>query len=205
MVFYMATTSAFSDIFNRLLGIPVSTSMTYLQRLREDETVFRRGKQGAGALEPTTTEIANWLIALCATPSTGRKAPDALATVRIVRSAPRLVDMYVPPGASYTHHANGLAIEAAQNFGEAVDALIDDMRSGRYAEWLGSDIDAASSIRFFDHGGRVFVSLRARQPESFLVFRNDDVFGPPGLTYTTELNIFVLQRIAEAMGQIPTT
>ncbi|WP_165421545.1 hypothetical protein [Bradyrhizobium sp. Leo170] len=47
-----ATTPIFVDIFHRLLGIPVSTITTYLQRLREDESVFRRGKQGLGAIEP---------------------------------------------------------------------------------------------------------------------------------------------------------
>lgn len=195
----MATTTVFVEILSRLLGIPPSTITAYIQRLREDEAVFRRGKQGPGAIAPTADELANLLIALCATPSTGRKAPDPLEVVRIARAAARLTD-------SRVNSAIGcLAVAHANTFGEAIEALIADMRSGAYASWKG-DGHPTANIRFYDHGGRILINLQstAADPPSVLVFRNDGGdFGGPCLNQIAELDMFAIEAIAKAMGPLP--
>ncbi|MET4208925.1 hypothetical protein ABIB95_003742 [Bradyrhizobium sp. LA2.1] len=197
----MATTTVYVDILSRLLGIPVPTITTYIQRLREDETLFRRGKQGPGAIEPTAAEIANLLIALCATPSTGRRAPNPLDVVRTARAAIRLTS-----GAFSSRLAEDIAhftFARAETFGEALEALIADMRDGTYAEWKGDDYPRAT-VRFLDHGGRIFVNLqRQNGPMSFVVFRNDDGdFGGPCLNQIAELDLFALEAVGQAMRSI---
>lgn len=196
----MATTTVFVEILSRLLGIPPSTITAYIQRLRENENVFRRGKQGQGAIEPTANELANLLIALCATPSTGRKAPEPLEVVRIARAAVRLVESRVNDA------IDCLAVARATTFGEAIEALIADMRSGAYASWKGAGHPTAS-IRFYDHGGRILINLQsaADSPPSILVFRNDDGdFGGPCLNQIAELDMFAIEAIAKAMRSLPT-
>jgi hypothetical protein len=192
----MATTTVFIEILSRLLGVPASTITTYIQRLREDETIFRRGKQGPGAVDLTARELASLLIALCATPSTGRKAPNPLDVVRTARAAARL-------SGEFTEEIRGFAFSRAETFGEALEALISDMHSGAYAAWKGEHYPHAT-IRFLDHGGRIFVNLqRGADPMSFVVFRNDDGdFGGPCLNQIAELDIFAIEAMAAAMGSI---
>jgi hypothetical protein len=195
----MATTTVFVDILSRLLGIPPSTITAYIQRLRENESVFRRGKQGQGAIEPTAPELANLLIALCATPSTGRKAPEPLEVVGIARAAVRLVESRVNDA------IDCLAVARAQTFGEAIEALIADMRSGAYASWKGAGHPMAK-IRFYDHGGRIFINLQGTNadPASTLVFQNEDgEFGGPCLNQIAELDMVAMEAIAKAMGPLP--
>lgn len=202
----MTTTPTFLEINQQLLGFPISTQTTYLQRLREDQSIYPRGKQGGGAVQPSASHVANLLIALAATPSSGRKTPDALATVRKVRAARRLRELYKSPELNFIENADGLKIESCETFGEAIDSLIDDMRSGRYSPWIGTDIDAFSSIRFYDHGARIFVNLRKSEEPgrgAFLVFRNDDMRGEVCLTRCTEVDVLVLQRMAKALGPLP--
>lgn len=204
----MSNTPTFLELNHRLFGFPISTQTTYLQRLRDDEGIFPRGKQGGGAVAPAAVHVANLLIALCAAPSTGRKAPDAIETVRRVRGARRLFEYYIPPDLDFTSRIDGLRIESAVTFGEAIDSLIADMRSGQFVEWLGGDVDISSTIRFFDHGARIFVNLRTRregQKDSILVFRNDDMMGAPCLTRCTEIELIALQKIAEALGPLAAT
>jgi len=197
----MATTTVYTEILSRLLGIPASTITTYIQRLRVDETIFRRGKQGPGAVDLTASELANLLIALCATPSTGRKAPNPLDIVRIARAAARLTTGALP--SRLAEEIKNFAFSRAETFGEALEALITDMRNGTYAAWKGEHYPLAT-IRFFDHGGRIFVTLqRGEGPMSSIIFRNDNVdFGGPCLNQIAELDLFALEAVAQAMGSV---
>ncbi|MGJ5177413.1 hypothetical protein ACQR16_06025 [Bradyrhizobium oligotrophicum] len=195
----MATTTVYVEILSRLLGIPVPTITTYIQRLRKDETVFRRGKQGPGAVEPTAAEIANLIIALCATPSTGRKGPDPLNVVRTARAAVRLEESRVDATTEC------LTVTREPTFGDAIEALIADIRSGAYAAWKGEGWPRAV-IRFYDHGGRIFINLcRHGDAMTALVFRNDDGdHGGPCLEQIAELEIFAIEMAAKAMGPVMT-
>lgn len=176
-----ATAPTFADsIFPAYLGIPKSTANDYLQRLRAGKLV-RRGKQGPGALPLTTSEVGNWLIALCAATATTRERPDATETVKLVRAARRIFERSNP---------SGLSIDRAHTFGQAIDSLIDDMRAGRKAAKL--------RIRFVNNGGRIVVNLG----DAAFVFRNDDhpADHPYSLTFVHELNGDVLEVVAAAMG-----
>lgn len=192
----MATSTVYTEILSRLLGIPVPTITTYMQRLREDEAIFRRGKQGLGAIDLTAAELANLIIALCATPSTGRSAPKPLDVVRTARAAKKLS----PIIADETSH---FAFSRAEIFGEALEALIGDMRNGTYAAWKGEHYPLAT-IRFFDHGGRIIVNFqRGTGSLSSFVFRNDNGdFGGPCLNRIAELDLFALEAVAQAMGKV---
>ncbi|WP_271583268.1 hypothetical protein [Bradyrhizobium sp. CCBAU 45389] len=150
-----------------------------------------------GSVEPTASEVANLLIALCATPSTGRTAPHPLDVVRTARAAVRVTD--------YAPHINNeairdLSVAHASTFGDAIEALVADMRSGTYAAWKGESYPHAV-IRFYDHGGRIFINLqRLGDPMSVLVFRNEHGdFGGPCLNQIAELDLFALEELAKAM------
>ena len=198
----MATSTIYVDILSRLLGIPGPTIATYIQRLREDETIFRRGKQGPGAVDLTVGELANLVIALCATPSTGRRAPNPLDVVRTCRVAKKLTDGALP--SQIYDDISYFAFSKAATFGDALEALITDMRSGAYAAWKGETYPHAL-IRFYDHGGRIFVNFHRdpTSPSSFIIFRNDNGdFGGPCLNQIAELDLFALEAVAQAMGSI---
>src|SRR5258705_9708698 len=123
-----ATTAVHCDIYQRYLGIPKSTAMHFAQQLRKDESVLRRGKQGAaGAIGLTAAETASWTIALCAATATTRKSPDPVETVKLARAAVRLSDPDLDARAA-PEALDGLAIGRAETFGEAIDSLLNDMR-----------------------------------------------------------------------------
>jgi len=202
-----STTAAFCDqVFEPLLGIPKSTAMHFAQALRQDETIFRRGKQGFGAVEPTAAEVANWLIALVAATAVTRKSPDPIDTVKFARAAVRLsgygLDI-APEG------LDDLAIANAATFGEALDTLIADMRSGVYARWQNGWI-ANLNIRFFNNGGRIVINLDRHALETgertaaAFVYRSENPADSlsPCLTFVHELDGFALQRIAEILGPL---
>jgi hypothetical protein len=203
----MATSPAFCDVFERYCEIPNSTSMLAAQRLRVDESVLRRGRRGAGALDLSAAEVANWVIALCAATATTRKSPDAIETVKRARAAVRLhdpeLDRDCPAPA-----IEGLAIAGAKTFGEAIDGLLADMRNGAFSTWTGSKPHILR-ISFFNNGGRITINLwRYREggaQQAVLVFRND---GHPadkgsGLTFIHELNGDVLVALAGVLGPVP--
>lgn len=175
--------------------------MHYVQQLRKDEDVFRRGKQGLGAIEPTTSEIANWTIALCAATATTRKSPDPISTVRFARAAVRLSEP-CPPDAF-----GNLAIAHAKTFGQAIDSLLDDMRSGTFATWKNEPHPSSLSIRFFNNGGRIVVNLWRFAPgaalpvDAVIVYRGDNPADcAQSLTYIHELDGLALERLAEVLG-----
>jgi hypothetical protein len=207
----MATSTIFCDIYERFLGIPKSTAMTFAQRLRADRDkppAMRRGKPGAGALDLTAFEVANWTIALCAATATTRKRPDAIETVKFARAAVRLSDRFLdascPPEA-----IEGLSIAGAQTFGEFIDIVIFHMRSGAYRKWSGCEESALRSmtIRFFNGaGGRIVVNLYkriggGRTLDASLAFRGENPADQAHwLTYIHELDGEVLEFLAAALG-----
>ena len=201
------TTAAFCEnIYEPLLGIPKSTAMHFCQALRQDETVFRRGKQGFGAIEPTAVEVANWTIALCAATAVTRKSPDPIETIKFARAAVRLsgYGLDVSPKA-----LGNLAIANAATFGEAIDSLIADMRSGAYATWQDGWI-ANLRIRFFNNGGRIVVNLErfalgtGERTAAAIAFRSENPADSisPCLTFVHELDGVALERIAEILGPL---
>jgi hypothetical protein len=207
----MATTSIYCDIYKRFIGFPKSTSMTFAQRIRADSgepPLMRRGKQGLGALDLNAWEVANWTIALCAATATTRKSPDAIETVKFARAAVRLSDQYWDV-ACLPEAIEGLSIAGAKTFGEFIDSIIYDMRSGAYRKWSGCDEPALRSmtIRFFNGaGGRIVVNLYrrlggGRTLDAALIFRGDNPADAcHSLTYIHELDGEVLEFLAMALG-----
>jgi hypothetical protein len=206
----MATSSIYTEIFDVFCGIPKSTAMTVAQRIRadrDDPPLLRRGKQGVGALDLNAWEVANWIIALAAATATTRKCPDAIETVKLARATARLHehdwDAQCPADA-----IEGLSIGSAETFGEAIDSLVNDMRSGAYLKWRGGPEGTATlGIRFFNNGGRIVINLRrffkdGRSQGAVLVFRGENPADGPGmsLTFIHELNGDVLEELARALG-----
>src|SRR3954469_13624386 len=78
-----ASTGALTATFERLMGTPPSTAMHIAQQLRQDESIFRRGKRGPGANTVSPSEASNWLLALCAAASIGmRRGPNVVTMVQ---------------------------------------------------------------------------------------------------------------------------
>jgi hypothetical protein len=207
----MATSPIFCDIYERFIGFPKSTAMCFAQRIRADSgepPLMRRGKQGLGALDLNAFEVANWTIALCAATATTRKSPDAIETVKFARAAVRLSDRFLDPSCP-PEAVEGLSIAGAKTFGEFIDSVISDMRSGAYRKWSGCNEPALRSmtIRFFNGaGGRIVVNLYrrlggGRTLDAVLVFRGDNPADAcHSLTYIHELDGELLEFLAEALG-----
>ncbi len=201
-----ATAPLIAETLDRLLGVPKSTALDFASRLRRDESLFRRGKQGPGALAVSATELANWTIAVCAATAITRKSPDAVDTVKLARGATRILEPDLaarcPPEA-----VEGLAISQARTFGEAIDGLIADMRSGAFKAWRGEDHPSSLHIRFFDNGARIvfnFWRWRAGAAQAaVLVFRRDRQDGDMAraLTHVAELDGYALEVLAAAIGR----
>ena len=203
-----STTAAFCDIFERYFSIPKSTAMHFVQQLREDESIFRRGKRGLGAIEPTTSEIANWTTALCAATATTRKSPDTLDTVRYARAAVRLSDFDLDTRCS-AEAIGDLAIGRAKTYGEAVDSLIDDMRSGTFETWKNDQITTLT-VRYFNNGGRIVINLTrydsgdSPASQAVFVYRSDNPADQAAsLTYIHEMEGDALEALAKVLGPIP--
>lgn len=210
----MATTAPFCELFEHRLGIPKSTAMAFAQRLRKDKSVLRRGRAGRAAVDLTAQEVVNWTIALCAATSTARKGPDPIQTVKLARSAPRIrsddLDKYCPLAS-----LEGLGLAGAETFGEAIDSLIADMRSGAYARWHGSVGSAPQClpytlrVRFIDNAADIVINAwRWRDgaaQEATLVFRAENHPGARhhDLSFTHELSGFALEDIATVLGPLP--
>jgi hypothetical protein len=206
-----ATTTDFCSVFEARLGIRQGTAMLFAQRLRKDQTLLRRGRAGRGAVDLTAQEVANWLIALCAATSTARKGPDAIATVKLARSAARVRadDIRCPPAA-----LEGLGLASATTFGEAIDSLFTDMRTGAYARWHGVSSDPrwpvayVLRIRFINNAADIIINtMRFRDDaaqEAVLVFRAENHPGAHwyNLNYTVELNGFALEALAATLGPL---
>jgi hypothetical protein len=207
-----ATAGVISKVIESDLGVPKPTSRDFLQRLRTDPKIIRPGRQGPNAPALSVSEVANWVIALCAATATTRKSPDTLETVRAVRAAPRLahpdLDRECPPEA-----IEGLGIGQAKTAGDAIDSLITDMRSGAFEEWKGGPSGEPIGrpfilkIRFVDGGRDILFNLtrfsKPRSESAFLAFRSTQSFELGWcLTYTHELNGFALEHLARAMGPL---
>jgi hypothetical protein len=210
----MSTTGTYCEIFNRWLGIPRSTAMDTAQILRHEPAILRSGKRGRGALTLTPAEVNNWLIALVAGKATTRAAPDAIETVRDVRAARRVTD----PDLDDCVAIADLSVAKAQTAGEALDALLHDMRTGAWQQWTGGPhmdgFELTGSLgfvrlRFINNGRTVIFNFwrtiagPPRQQESaVLIFRNSERPEQTGmyLTFTHELDGNALWRIADALN-----
>jgi len=202
----MATAGTYLDIFEHGLGQAQTTAVHVAQALRADESILRRGKRGFGALSLTAAEASNWLIALAAPIAPTAKAPSPIETVRSVRAASRL------PASGRHDVMDGLSVADASTFGEALDSLLRDMRSGTFRAWQGRG-GMTLNIRFVD-GGRLAIVYAARwftgsQPHSEsaeIVFRNESCAGANRAYAFTRINQIsheVLEKIAEALGPLP--
>jgi hypothetical protein len=198
------------DIFERYAGIPKSTAMNYIQRLREDEKFFRRGRPGGGGVDVEIHEVTNATIALCAAAATTRSRPDALETVRRVRAAVRISNSDLEAMCPQ-HRLRGLAIANAQTAGEALDSLISDMRTGTYEKWTEGRA-AAITIDFVNHGAQIRFYIRRYRPDeqrmesTTIIYRDEsgNVASHGGcLTYIHSLDGDVILALAEALGPMP--
>ena len=197
----MPTTASYCDIFERHFGIPKSTAMMFVQRLREDERIFRR----AGVRRDRAYNFGNFEL-------------DG----RFVRS-----DRYYPQKSRYTFHGQirtqrtdymtdldqwvppeavgDLSLVRAMSFGEALDSLVDDMRTGTYARWKRDRI-ASTRIRFFNNGGRIIINLerytlQTREWSKAFVYRSENPADrSPSLTYIHELDGMALEALAAVLG-----
>jgi hypothetical protein len=200
-----ATAGVASGIFERYLGVPKPTSRDFAQRLRKDPDLLRPGRQGFGAPELTVSELSNWTIALCAATATTRKSPDAIQTVKLARAAVRLSEPDLDARCSPEALA-GLAVGHAKTFGEAIDSLIVDMRSGAYKAWTCGQVHSLT-IRFFNTGGRIVINLWRWVDDAaqtaVLVFRTDNHPADSGnsLTYIHELKGDALEALAATLDQ----
>jgi hypothetical protein len=146
-----------------------------------------------------SADAANWLIALCIDHARG---DDVAETVRRVRALPLDVEKSEIPkdAAAETDFAS------ARTAGDAVDGLINDLRSqrlGKPATWK----QYALQVEFLDRGKSVVVMLKTVAIADTIVF-----FGQPtqaegnaicALTHAAKLAGFMLMYLALALGPLP--
>jgi hypothetical protein len=108
--------------------------------------LIREGRHGTAALQWTSTEAANLLIAL----ASGAALVTLAANVRAIRELPVLGSISEDYG-----DLDGMTWPSATTFGPALDALIDDHRTGQFAQFrAGGKLDYAMIGVDFVNGGR---------------------------------------------------
>jgi hypothetical protein len=205
----VAKSGAIVDVLTKWLGFTKSGVNFYMANLRPHGLVPNTGTTGTGAADFETSHAVNLLIGLVASPSVA----SAVETVKKTRAALRL------PNPDGNHQArsvlHGLTVEDKATFGEALDALIDDIRSGRYRSWLGED-DPALTVEFTNYGEQLDMGIGRipTEPEpgspvasmlrhfAVLTFerkrRRTDL--PAGITRIHRVEFIALTSLAGALG-----
>jgi hypothetical protein len=198
----IATIGKVSFDFQALFGTPERTVRDQRARLSVDPTIMQPSIRGRTQPPLAAHEAINLLIAVAAPAGGTRRPLSTLEIVRLCRAAQRLADEQCRP-----EKFAGLSIGHASTFGEAVDALVHDMRSGVFRKWCGPD-GGRSWLKFFNGGSRLVLGVE-RYPNgplgesAALMFRNDAHPGDretPFLESCNTVDGFVLERLAEMLG-----
>jgi hypothetical protein len=188
-----------ANFLSAALEIPTGTVLDRAKTLRASD-LLTCGKQGRFArANLTSADAVNSLIANTIDRQRGESVADAVQRVRALR--PDSPPLELPQGLT-----RGLSFFHADNAGAALESLIDDMRSGRLAEWAAGE-PYTLAVTFDARGASVFASLDL--PKRYeLDFRNAICgFAQPGFAERVrqvERNITVggdvFERLADALG-----
>lgn len=200
------TAAGATEEAHRLLGHPRPTIRDYIARLRRDAALMGPGRQGPNAPALSTSEAVNLLIALACGQSHFRANPDPVVTVRKVRSGKFAASRSIVPD----EMLSGLALAKAETCGQALDAILGDMRSGTWARVVGGRYDtvgnppplAALNIVFTNY--QVRISLHTSKGQALLLydlkFTDEEIVSY--LQVQRILDGVALEKLADAMGPI---
>jgi hypothetical protein len=122
----MITLPPFAEMLGSDLSLTQTTMLRLAKKLRAGK-LFSRGRQGPGSVPLTSRDAVSLLLVGVLD---HRYGTDFAADVRHVRSLP--VDKLIERPRGFT---KPLTFARAATAGEALDAIIDDMRIGRWAMW----------------------------------------------------------------------
>jgi hypothetical protein len=202
-----------------LVGASERAIQQHFRDLMADPALMRRSKQGRAAVPVTLPEVGNVLISLCAPAGASTKPVSTLETTRLCRAAKRLhdSDLQYPAGTF-----DGLSFADAETFGEAFDGMLDDMHTGAFQRWSGTDsVGFGTSVRFYNGGGRIMLRLERRSGgsdvplvpaarETFIImYRNDNhpvERRGACVTCLNELDLFIIGNLlAESIDRAEAT
>lgn len=194
-----------NGFFQEAFGVAPKVLGLHRQRLASDPALMRPLRRGCAQDPLGGHEVTNLVISVCAPSCAAHRYPDTVETVRLCRAAMRVTDDFDramnPP-----ERFAGLSFGNAATFGEAIDGLLMDLRSGAFAAWCGPE-GGRSWLKFYNSGSRIVIGAERFTPTPServgMVFRNDHNPGDRDsgfLTCVNEVDGIALERLAGLLG-----
>jgi len=143
------------DLLNRILDVPIGTILDYGKALRSEGLLRKAGHGPRGGVHLSSGDATNWLLALALDHRRGECIAENVRRVRgLYHNEPPIE---LPAGLTL-----GLTFFRAATAGEAIERLLDDIRTGRLTTWAANEpykLDVAVESR-----GR-FVSCALRRTQ----------------------------------------
>ncbi|MCF8475740.1 MAG: hypothetical protein K9G60_01825 [Pseudolabrys sp.] len=191
----MATTGPIIDLFKATLGTATRNGRHMAQHLRDCGKL--RGEVGKRNLHLTTSEAVTWVIAQALAPkiTAGNETADYWRSLHVSTIGTRpekdrsLLD--------------GCGLRGSRSLGEALDALVDDMRSGAFRQWCDREPEAVTlTVEFHSEGyAQIFIDRTGADRALFFGF------GPPdasslAVKRITRLDGALFESLAELLGPL---
>jgi hypothetical protein len=210
MVSTMAKSKRIFDQFTNAAGASHGTLKLIADNMRKAGQL-PASKRGFGALDYDSAATVNLLLATLLAPTASR----AVETVQRLRAQPLTSAHYnvtvetPPPGGRVKaafEAVKPLGIKWAENYnvGSFLDAVLDSMRSGAFADW--SDGSGEVVVDFFGGGRSTMISFDRFETRSELAgfsFEVDKLATPPPVEHTVRVNCRLLRGLAETLGPLP--
>lgn len=216
MIISHATSGDLVDIFVSDLGTTGSAARFYAQDLRRRGLLRGKGQQGT-SVRLSTVEANRWLIAQLVAPSVASSA-TTIARVRGADFSSATFHPFIRADGStmptdenrrcVAAFAHGLSFATAPTFGEALDSIVDDFRSGAWAAWAG-EAPYELIFEFIDAGNHMQIYLTRKGTYESVVYQYAPAKPAPkigqAVTQILRLQGTTLERIAGALGPLHTT
>jgi hypothetical protein len=180
--------SNLAEFVSSLLDIKSGTVIDRGKELRA-EGFIGVGRQGTVGAQMTSRDATNLMLACVIEHKRGE---SVAANVKRVRELPGDGEsMELPSG-----FTRGLEFYNAPTAGTAIEALLDDMRSGRIADWSNHE-HYTFSVTLESRGDTVFIALTKDKRHALCGFGKRR---PQMVERQVTINASLIMRLAEALG-----
>lgn len=189
-----------AELFAGHLGVPASMALLRAKQLRAARMLTKAGRGPRSGAHLTNVDAIRWLLALALDHGRG---DDVAANVSRFVALPRDEASLIMP-ASF---ADGLSFQSAPTAGDALAALLGDMRSPCFLDWWGEHPGRHLMISVYQPVPRIWIGLSQpsaatadRLPAGALISYGEDATQRPNVERQLNIGGPVLFRLAEAMG-----
>lgn len=189
--------SELAEFIADTLNLPCGTVLDRAKALRA-AGLLSKGRQGPDrGAAMTSTDAINVLLAAVLE---HKRGDDVASNVRRARMLPAAGETLAIPGG----FAIGLAVFEAPAAGTALDALLDDLRTARFATWAGGE-SYRLTVAIENRGDLVFLALDKPKRDELDVRSAMHAFAapdrrPPAVERQTTISGEIFAKLAAALG-----